>query len=337
VTTGRLIAPLLATALLAASATTAGGASDSTYAPLDRPGPALSVPRAKLAGALDCSRGVRDARRTPVLLVPGTNTTPQEFAWNYVRAFRMQHWPYCTVDLPAQATGDIQVAGEYVVYAIRRMARLADRRIDVVGHSQGGMVPRWALRFWPDTRELVDDLVGMAPSNHGTLNALVTCKAGCPVAHIQQAQGSRFLEALNSRAETFAGVSYTVAYTHYDEVVVPNLDESGSSALHTGSGAVANIATQDVCPASTADHLSAGTYDPVVYAIVMDALDHRGPAKASRISPTACTQLLSPPVAPATFPADYGETLRIIAEGFQASPSTTTEPPLRSYVFARHR
>ncbi len=34
----------------------------------------------------------------------------------------------------------------------------------MVTHSQGGMIGRWATRFWPDTRQMVDDIVGLAPS-----------------------------------------------------------------------------------------------------------------------------------------------------------------------------
>ena len=310
-------------------------ASAQEYAPLDRPGPRLSVPTAVLAKALVCEGDLRRARLQPVLLVPGTNVTPQEFAWNYARSFRSQKRPFCTVELPVQATGDIQVAGEYVVYALRTMHGRAHRRVDVLGHSQGGMVPRWALRFWPDTRRMVDDLVGLAPSNHGTLVSVFTCQPGCPVAHRQQATGSRFLQALNSRTETFAGVDYTSVYTHNDEIVVPNQDATGSASLHEGDGRIANVATQDVCPASTADHLSIGTYDPVAYALALDALDHPGVADRDRIPSTVCAQALHPGVNPATFAQDYGETLRLLVGAYQVAPSTSSEPPLKPYVFAR--
>ena len=67
--------------------------------------------------------------------------------------------------------GDIQIAGEHVVFAINTMFRRAGREIDIVGHRQGGMVPRWALASGPVTRRKVDDLVGIAASNHGTESA----------------------------------------------------------------------------------------------------------------------------------------------------------------------
>ena len=50
----------------------------------------------------------------------------------------------------------------------RRVHALARRRIAVMGHSQGGMSMRWALRFWPDTRRMVADVIGFSGSNHGT-------------------------------------------------------------------------------------------------------------------------------------------------------------------------
>ena len=328
-----LLLPVLAAGLLTAPAASAAG--DELYAPVNRPGPALSVPAALLQKALTCEGDLRRSRLTPVLLVPGTNVTPQEFSWNYMHSFRVQHRPFCAVELPVQATDDVQVAGEYVVHALRTMARAGHRRIDVVGHSQGGMVPRWALRFWPDTRALVDDLVGLAPSNHGTLLSQATCRPGCPVAHRQQAAGSKFLEALNSRAETFAGVDYTSVYTRYDQVVVPNGDASGSSALRTGRGARTNVATQDVCPANTADHLSIGTYDPVAYALTMDALDNPGPADPRQLPGDVCTLPLHPGVEPATFATDYGATLKILAEAYVVADSTDSEPPLKRYVYNR--
>jgi hypothetical protein len=311
------------------------GLAAQTYAPLDAPGPALSVPAAKLGAALRCTSGISHASRNPVLLVPGTNLDPEpNFSWNYERAFAAMGWPYCTVTLPGHALGDIQVAGEYVVYALRTMARTAGRRIDVLGYSQGGMLPRWALRFWPDTRRLVEDLVGLDPSNHGTVVADASCRSPCPAADWQQASAARFISALNSRTETFAGIDYTVVFSRTDEVVVPNFDASGSSSLHTGAGRIANVAVQEICPSDSSDHLAMGSYDPVGYALAVDALTHPGTADKARIPATVCAQPFQPGVNAASFASDYAGFLAAIGNAQQEAPALSAEPPLKCYVFA---
>jgi triacylglycerol esterase/lipase EstA (alpha/beta hydrolase family) len=221
--------------------------ADPAYAPPSRPGPPLDVPGARLAAALQCRSGVSHAARAPVLLVPGTGASAKDnFGWNYEPALDSLKIPWCAVTFPYDGNGDIQVNGEYVAYAIRTMYALAGRRIAIVGHSQGGMVPRWALRFWPDTRRMVDDVIGFAPSNHGTTQAQFACHGSCLEADWQQAYMSNFIRALNSYQETFAGISYTNVYTHDDEIVQPNSNDTGSSSLHGGGGQIANIAVQDV-------------------------------------------------------------------------------------------
>jgi hypothetical protein len=50
-----------------------------------------------------------------------------------------------------------ELSGEYMAYAVQALFAMSARRIDIIGHSQGGMIPPWALRFWPDTRAMVDD------------------------------------------------------------------------------------------------------------------------------------------------------------------------------------
>jgi triacylglycerol esterase/lipase EstA (alpha/beta hydrolase family) len=305
------------------------------YAPLDRPGPALSVPAATLAASLHCNGPLTRRGPAPVLLVPGTTMDPQVgFSWNYERAFDRLGRRWCAVTLPFDATGDIQVAGEYVVHAVRTMSRASGQQVDVLGWSQGGMVPRWALRFWPDTRALVDDVIGLSPSNHGTAVADVACQLSCNPSFWQQRSISAFIAALNSGAETFAGISYTVAYTRLDQVVVPNAGPRPSSGLTTGGGAVATIATQDVCPANTADHFAIGSYDAVGYAIAMDALTHPGPAVPARIARSVCLQPFQPGVDPATFATDYAAFVAYAGDSDGNAADVPAEPPLKPYVFA---
>jgi hypothetical protein len=322
--------------VVAAALAVPAAASALEYAPVDRPGPPLSVPKADLDAALTCTANLATATRPPVLLSPGTTVTPDEdFSWNWEPALTQLGIPWCAVEVPGHTMADIQVAGEYIAGAIRHMHSVSGQKVSIIGHSQGGMSPRWALRFWPDTRGMVDDMIGLAPSNHGTLLAAGICLAGgCAPAIWQQATTSEFGKALNSGAETFAGVSYTSVYSHLDEVVIPNSDSSGSSSLHTGAGAITNVATQDVCPLNLADHLLLGTSDPVGYALAVDALTHPGPADPARISPAVCAQLLQPGVDPLTFVTDFVATGVALAKTLALYPHVAAEPPLACYTLA---
>ncbi len=223
------------------------------YAPLDRPGPALRVSDAQIDSALDCTADVATSPKRPVLLIPGTTLTAREnFSWNYERAFTARDRPYCALTLPDHAMTDIQVSAEYVVGAIRSMAERSGQDVAIVGFSQGGMIGRWALRFWPDTRDEVAEVIGIDPSNHGTLDAYPVCTgAGCAPAFWQQQTYSAFSTALNSRAETFAGIDYTQIYTPTDEVVFPNLGPAPSSSLSTGAGARRTISTFASAPVTS--------------------------------------------------------------------------------------
>ena len=341
------------TALVVAFLLSAGSAtavaSPSQYAPLNRPGPALTPTPAQLKASLSCEPGVAHAKVEPVLLNPGTATTPTEnFGWNWEPALEQLGIPWCAYTAPNQTLNRIDVSGEYLVYAIRTMYKLAGRKIAIIGHSQGGMSMRWALRFWPGTRNMVADVVGLEPSNHGT-SAITAddCKAlGCVPADWQQIATSNFIAALNSRAETFAGIAYTNTYSTHDEIVIPDSGPNAcSSCLHTGRGQIANIELQSICPRDLSEHVLGGTTDPVAYAIGIDAITHPGPASAARISRSVCSQLVMPGV---TSPASLGALFGALGSAFgtlgiipgplgtvtSGAPVLHAEPPLPSYVFA---
>lgn len=311
--------------------------ASASYAPLDRPGPELRTPRAKLAASLDCTADVRRAPREPVLLVAATTVNSDEnFSWNYERALRARGIPYCTTNQLGEAQynmGDMQVRAEYVVDAIRRMHRLAGRRIAIVGHSQGGMVMRWPLRFWPDLRPMVEDVIGMAGTNHGSTAVDNMCTPDCAPAIWQQRAVSAWTRALNSRREVFAGIDYTEIYSHADEFVTPNQDDTGTSSLH-GRAAITNVALQDVCPGDTQEHLLIGTVDAVASALVFDALEHPGPAAESRIDPAVCDAPFMPGYDPLTGSGHLADAVARVFTQLATAPHTPAEPALRCYVTA---
>lgn len=308
--------------------------ADEHYAPPDRPGPSLQVSTDALDDSLTCAAEPTDGTGPAVLLVHGTNLTYEDnFSWNHLPALQELGRLVCGVDLPVYGMHDIQVAAEHVVHAIRTVADRSGGPIQIVGFSQGGMIPRWALRWWPDTRPLIEDVVGLAPSNHGTATASATCGDECYPSYWQQRLEAAFIGALNSHTETFDTIDYTNVYTRYDEIVQPNLDDTGSSSLDGGRN-VTNVATQDVCPNNTAEHLALGSYDPVGYALAVDAIEHPGPADLGRIALEVCAQTVMPGVDETTVAQDYAAMLATIDEANQAAEQVAEEPPLACYVTA---
>ena len=309
----------------------------AAFAPLDQPGPKLTVPKKKLQGSVTCTSDVRNAERTPVLLTPATTVNSrQNFGWNYEVSLREEGIPYCTSDQagPLQFNmGDLQTRGEYVAFAIRKVNRLAGRRIAVMGHSQGGMIMRWALRFWPRTRKMVQEVIGFAGTNHGSKIIPSLCVPSCAPALWQQDARSHFIEALNSRQETFRGIDYTEVYSHLDEFVQPNTSDSGTSSLH-GPGRITNVALQDVCQASTTEHLLIGTVDPAGWALALDALTHKGPADPRRVDSAVCQELLMPGVDPLNGPIELAAAAEQVVLQLNLAPKSPREPELRCYVTA---
>jgi triacylglycerol esterase/lipase EstA (alpha/beta hydrolase family) len=313
-------------------------ASVLVYSSPNQPGPALDVPLADLSASVQCTANATDASREVVLFVPGTTATPiVNFGWNWFPALDKLRWPYCSVTLPKNAMGDMQQASEYVVYAIRHVYAISGRKVVLIGHSQGGVEPRFALRFWPDTRPMVDDYIALDATNHGTViaNALCAPVVGCAPAIWQQTYESSFTQAMNSYQETFPGISYTDIYTRTDDIVQPNLNESGSTSLHGGGGEITNVAIQDICPLDVSEHLAIGTYDPVAYAIVMDALTHAGPANPARINRSVCGELFMPGINLTTFVGDYAEFVSHIVAVLATYPHATSAPTLAPFVYSK--
>ncbi|MGP4011544.1 esterase/lipase family protein [Streptomyces sp. 4N124] len=162
---------------------------------------------------------------------------------------------------------------------------------DLVGHSQGGMMPRYYVKFLGGAVK-VKALVGIAPSNYGTdLNGLTNLLPYFPGAGdllttatpalADQIVGSAFLAKLNQGGDTVPGVSYTVLATKYDEVVTPY-----RSQYLSGSG-VRNVLLQDLCPLDLSEHVSIGLFSRIAFHEVANALD---PARAT---PTTCASVVS--------------------------------------------
>jgi triacylglycerol esterase/lipase EstA (alpha/beta hydrolase family) len=253
-------------------------------------GYAHTSPSASPPGANDWSCRPSAAHPRPVVLVHGTFADMSN-SWQALSPLLYNHG-YCVFALNYGAyngsgsvgvygVGDIPTSAEELASFVDKvLATTGAGEVDLVGHSQGGMMPRYYLKHLGGAAE-VGALVGLSPSNHGTtLNGLFTLAeffpgaeaftgALCP-ACAQQSAGSAFLTELNSGTETVPGVDYTVIQTRYDEVVTPY-----TSAFLSGPN-VTNVDLQAQCPLDLGEHLSM-PYDHIADANVLTALDPAHP------------------------------------------------------------
>jgi len=303
----------------------------SPVAASDGEGAALTVSPAVARSAMTCSGTLADSPVAPVLFLHGTtSSSAADWSWNWNRAFQQLGWAYCDLDLPQSGNGDIAVAAQYVVQAIRSMSSTGHRKVSLVGHSQGGMIGRWALKYWPDTRSKVDDYVALVPSNHGTDIFNLQCANplfGCPAANWQQSAGSHFMAALNDGPQTWPGISYTNVSTILDEVVVPY-----TSAFLPAAPNVTNTTVQQLCPLDVVEHFGM-SYDNAAWLIGVDALTHVGAASMPRVRSTAaCGNPLMPGVDPAAFPLNAAKAVLQTGTAILGGPNAQEEPPLPPYA-----
>ena len=232
-------------------------------------------------GANDWTCKPSAAHPYPVVLVPGTFENMAKNWATMSPALKSQG--YCVFALNYGATNGVDATGP-VADSARQLAPFVDkvlastgaRKVDLVGHSQGGMMPRYYLGFLGGA-DKVNHLVGIAPSNHGTRGLITPTPDAVPPATsvggsncqacADQQAGSPFLTELNSIGDTVPGPAYTVISTTHDEVVTPY----PSQFLAGPAQQVTNITIQDKCPADVIDHDQAPN-DPVTQRLVSDAL-----------------------------------------------------------------
>ena len=224
------------------------------------------------------------AHPVPIVLVHGT-WMDRSISWNVIGP-KLAVDGYCVYSLDYGKRGTQKIedsAHEVSAFIDSVLARTGASRVSIVGHSQGGMMPRWIIKFLGgDTK--IDDLVAIAPSNHGSPQGALSkysAQYGDSPAAADQDAGSPFLTTLNAGDETpqpdpstGLQVSYTNIATSHDEIVTP----SPTSQFLAGSPSeVTNVLLQDKCPNDTFEHIFL-TDDPVVLQWVENALATPGPA-----------------------------------------------------------
>ena len=224
-------------------------------------------------GANDWSCAPTAKRPTPVVIVHGTFGDRKSLLDDLSAAMVAEGFCVYSLDYGNRGTDDIRDSARQLKRFVGRVLTATGAgQVSMVGHSQGGMMPRYYIKFLGGAA-YVDDLVGLSPSNHGTtITGSGSGSGSFCTSCSQQAAGSRFLTRLNAGDETPGRVSYTQITTRYDEVVVPY-----TSAYLAEGPRTTNVTIQDSCPADTAEHV----FIPMSRTAIqwaLNALERPGPA-----------------------------------------------------------
>ncbi|MFF2111246.1 esterase/lipase family protein [Rhodococcus koreensis] len=149
-------------------------------------------------------------------------------------------------------------------------------RVDLVGHSQGGLVPLFYINHLGGESK-IGTMIGVAPATHGIsaygmLNFLAAhSQAKDAVGKVIPAvddgtAGSAFVTGTGEGGMTRPGVEYATVSSRHDLVV-----QLSESQLPPGPN-VSNVVVQEFCPEDLTNH---GTmvYDDITLRIVRNLLD----------------------------------------------------------------
>lgn len=200
-------------------------------------------------------------RPYPVVLIHGTISS--KTVWqDLVTLLRDDGFVVFAPDYGHHGTAEFrQSARDVAAYIDQVLAATGAAKVDIVGHSQGGLLARYLVNEL-GFADRVHHLVTLSAPHHGTttnaqLASLITANGLAAkvaeqtvvrlmgVAGMQQVVGSPLLRDIASSPEIRPGVRYTCLVTKVDTTVVP--PESGFLGPDTGEDAtVTNEYVQDL-------------------------------------------------------------------------------------------
>jgi triacylglycerol lipase len=242
----------------------------------------------------------------PVILVHGTFVSQSSSWGSFSPALKNAGYcvyglTYSTLDLPGLPfrvggmTGIPKGSGQLAAFVKRVRRATGARKVDLIGHSQGGTVIAHYLKFRGGARRTANaiSLAGPVypPQSDAQLRlisdlslAFTTFQMGLLADASGDPDPRSVFTRLNRGGVAVRGPSYTTITTRYDEIAFPR----EISVIPGGKRGtrVKNILLQDVCPNDYADHISLAA-DPNALALIRNILTPKSatPIKCRRVIP----------------------------------------------------
>ncbi|KAF9133360.1 hypothetical protein BGW39_009957 [Mortierella sp. 14UC] len=227
------------------------------------------------------------AHPRPVVLVHATLLT--EESWHPLVAPALVKSGYCVFALTYGRQDGVPFFGavNHLTSSAQEVGNFVDRvlaatnttQVDLVGHSQGGILGRYWMKYLGGAGK-VKRMVGISAITHGTLLSGIVLLgeitgllgpaeplvdsfcAGC----YDMIRDSDFMKKLNDGGDTTPGVIHSYIATRYDEVITPY------STTFSYAPGVTNTLVQDLCALSVPEHLLMVT-SKVVMRWILNQLD----------------------------------------------------------------
>jgi hypothetical protein len=254
-------------------------------------------------GANDPAITVTPAHPLPIILVNGTTET-QAYNWSVgapvlanagYKVYSFAYGASTTIPgFPFGGVADIAQSAQQLSAQIDAvLTETGASKVILVGHSQGGgILPAYYMNVMGGA-DKVSQLIGIAPSNHGTdvnyaayaltlpvLGPLLTGLLSATLPSLeQQSITSPFQQIVYGNGDTRPGVLYTTIVSTFDEVLTPYTQQ------FLDGPNVTNIVIQDQHPGFMGGHLSV-LVNPAVWSYVLDALE-ANPAANPLLAPLA--------------------------------------------------
>ncbi|KAF9935838.1 hypothetical protein BGZ75_001799 [Mortierella antarctica] len=183
-------------------------------------------------------------------------------------------------------------AAQLSVFVDKVLAATNTTKVNLLGHSQGSLMPRYYLRFLGGASK-VDKYAAFGTIAYGTTLLgiypfLSSLGLYDPVKKIidpvckscfQFLENSPFLQNLNAGGDTVPGVSYKFIVSKFDQVVTPYTN----GQLKDKNALVQNVVLQNLCAVDLSDHVLQMA-DPIVFHAANAFFDGAAPQNVNCLS-----------------------------------------------------
>jgi hypothetical protein len=157
----------------------------------------------------------------------------------------------------------------------------------------------------------------------------------CVPSVIQQDYTSAFVTKLRSNGGDSAHVPTTTVYSTFDEIVEPQQGTAASGFLNDARNTgVSNTFLQGPClgePAGLLYTHEGVLYNPVAYALVVDALTHTGLGSFERVR-GSCQDIVAPGLSLTDVIVTEATIPLVVLNIFSYMPKSLSEPAIKAYA-----